>query len=61
MLRAALSERFRVWRNLDLVVSAIMEIDPTGTNYVTDVDGQPVTVLTPWSVRPGFMIELAAP
>jgi hypothetical protein len=61
MLRASLSERFRVWRSLDLVVSAVVEIDPTGMNYVTEVDGLPVTVLSPWTVRPGFMLELAAP
>ncbi len=61
MLRTSLSERFRVWRNVEVVISAVVEIDPTGFNYQTNVDGVPVTVLSPWSVRPGFMLELAAP
>jgi len=60
-LRASLSERFRLWHRLDLVVSAVVEIDPSATSFATDVEGHSVIVLSPWPVRPGIMIELAAP
>jgi hypothetical protein len=60
-LRASVAERFRVLPSLELVVSAVVEVDPTGTTFQTDVACQPVTVLSPWPVRPGVMITLAAP
>jgi hypothetical protein len=60
-LRASVTERFRLWDRIDVAISAVLEIDPTGTTFSTDVAGQPITVFSPWPVRPGLMIELAAP